>query len=265
MPSPAPTRRFVHLLDVEPELGTRLPDDDRIRAHAQLRLPVTSVPKGTWSLPAVTGPSRPFGLMIVDGILLHEVELAGRRALQILGPGDVVMPRRTVGELVGADLSLIAAVPTQVAVLDDRLQRAFAVWPPLAIALVERAGTQMARLAVQAAIAQLSRVEDRLEATFWDLADRWGRVTPEGIRIPLQLTHEALAQMVGGRRPTITLALRQLAERGIVTRQPDRSWVLRADAPTFGELRLTEMDDDARRRSARLRRRPPAPSTPRSR
>jgi hypothetical protein len=76
-------------------------------------------------------------------------------------------------------------------------------------------------------------VEDRLEATFWDLADRWGRMTPSGIHLPLQLTHETLARLVGGRRPTISLALRDLAERGVVARRPDGSWLLTAAGPSL--------------------------------
>ena len=46
------------------------------------------------------------------------------------------------------------------------------------------------------------------------LADRWGRVTPDGIVVDLALTHELIGHLVGGRRPTVTLALAELAESG---------------------------------------------------
>jgi CRP/FNR family cyclic AMP-dependent transcriptional regulator len=233
MPTAPSDRDFVHLLDVEPELAARLREDDRAEARERLRLRLTVVPEGSWSLAAEPGTSRPFGLMVVDGVLLQEVQIAGRRALQILGPGDVVLPEGTISEALDVDLRWTAAVESRVAVLDDRLQRPFAMWPGLAVALVERAGRQLSRVAVQTAIAQLPRVEDRLEATFWELADRWGRVTPSGIHVPLQLTHEVLARLVGGRRPTITLALRELAERGIISRRADRTWLLVARAPTL--------------------------------
>jgi hypothetical protein len=37
--------------------------------------------------------------------------------------------------------------------------------------------------------------------------DRWGRVTPEGVRIPLRLRHHMLAELVAVRRPSATAAL----------------------------------------------------------
>lgn len=233
MPVVPPSPGVVRLLDIEPELASRLREDDRAEARERLRLRLTTVPEGSWSLAAESTNGRPFGLMVVEGVLLQEVQIAGRHALQILGPGDVVLPGRPMSDMLDVSLRWIAAVESKVAVLDDRLQRPFAMWPGLAVALVERAGRQLSRVAIQTAIAQLPRVEERLEATFWDLADRWGRVTPSGIHIPLRLTHEVLAQLVGGRRPTITLALRDLADRGILTRRPDRTWLLVARQPTL--------------------------------
>jgi hypothetical protein len=42
-----------------------------------------------------------------------------------------------------------------------------------------------ARVAVAQAISQLNRVDRRLLAMFWHLAERWGRVTADGTAIPL--------------------------------------------------------------------------------
>jgi hypothetical protein len=58
-------------------------------------------------------------------------------------------------------------------------------------------------------------------------------VTASGIHLPLQLTHELLARMVGGRRPTISLALTALGEREVVLRQPDGSWLIVARSPSL--------------------------------
>jgi CRP-like cAMP-binding protein len=227
------TATMVRLLDVEPELAARLRDDDRAEARERLRLRTEVVSEGVWS-PAGWGAGlHPVGIIIVDGVLLQEVQIGGRQSLQLLGRGDVVLPRAPVTETLDAQLQWIAAADTCVAILDDRLQQPFALWPGLALGLLDRVGQQLARLAVQSAIAQLPRVEDRLEATFWDLADRWGRVTPAGIHVPLQLTHEVLARLVGGRRPTISLALSALSERGIVQREADGSWLVVAQRPTL--------------------------------
>jgi hypothetical protein len=43
--------------------------------------------------------------------------------------------------------------------------------------------------------------------------------------LPLSLTHELLGALVGARRPTVTLALRALTDRGAVVHQ-DKGWLL---------------------------------------
>jgi hypothetical protein len=45
---------------------------------------------------------------------------------------------------------------------------------------------------MHAAITQLPRVDRRVLALLWQLAERWGRVTPSGVEVRLELTHETL-------------------------------------------------------------------------
>jgi hypothetical protein len=71
---------------------------------------------------------------------------------------------------------------------------------------------------------------------FWHLAERWGRVTGDGVIVPLALTHRILGQLVGARRPTVSTALSELAERGELVRRPDGSWLLRGDPPDAESL-----------------------------
>ena len=118
-------------------------------------------------------------------------------------------------------------MPTRIAVLDDRFLLAARRWPRLVSALFELLGEQRDRLMMQLVIAEQPRVEDRLLMLFWQLADRFGRVTPDGITIQLALTHEALGRLIGARRPTVTLALRMLGERGAIERRADRSWLVK--------------------------------------
>jgi CRP-like cAMP-binding protein len=224
---------MIHLLDIDPELAARLCDDDRAEARERLTLHTALVPAGARAPADLDPRTHPFGLVIIDGLLQREVELTGRVTVQLLGRGDLVLFAQRASESLAAGVRWRAAVDTQVAILDEHLQASLALWPGLAVGLLERSAEQLTRLAVQTAIAQLPRVEDRLQATFWELADRWGHVTPSGIHLPLQLTHEALGRLVGGRRPTVSLALASLAERDIVLRQPDGSWLLVAREPSL--------------------------------
>jgi CRP-like cAMP-binding protein len=64
----------------------------------------------------------------------------------------------------------------------------------------------------------------------WHLAERWGRVTAEGVVIPLRLTHQRIAMLVGAQRPTVTAALSRMNARGLVQRTHGRAFVLTDDA-----------------------------------
>jgi CRP/FNR family cyclic AMP-dependent transcriptional regulator len=95
-----------------------------------------------------------------------------------------------------------------------------------------------------------------LKALFWHLAERWGRVSGDGVVVPLALTHRILGQLVGARRPTVSTALSELAERGELVRRSDGSWLLRGDPPdgrsltrrpTAAELRGQDLVRPARR------------------
>jgi hypothetical protein len=46
----------------------------------------------------------------------------------------------------------------------------------------------------------LSRAEDRVLTLVSDLAERFGRVTPDGIVIDIDLTHDLIGQMIASRR-----------------------------------------------------------------
>jgi CRP-like cAMP-binding protein len=80
---------------------------------------------------------------------------------------------------------------------------------------------------VHLAIAQLNRVDLRVLALLWHLAERWGVVAADGVVVPLRLTHATLGRFVGAQRPTVTLALQQLSEAGDLARRPDGAFVLR--------------------------------------
>jgi CRP/FNR family transcriptional regulator, cyclic AMP receptor protein len=51
-------------------------------------------------------------------------------------------------------------------------------------------------------------------------------VTGDGVVIGLRLTHEVLGCLVGARRPTVTLALKDLGAAGHVRRRDDGRLVL---------------------------------------
>jgi CRP-like cAMP-binding protein len=121
----------------------------------------------------------------------------------------------------------------RIAVLDRYAAVRLARYPELTGRLVAKALERSRNLAAAMAIAQHTRVEVRLHMLFWHLADRWGRVRPSGVIVPLRLTHSILADLVSVRRPSVSTGLSVLARQGLVERA-GREWLLRGDPP--GEL-----------------------------
>src|SRR5918998_361959 len=79
--------------------------------------------------------------------------------------------------------------------------------PPYVGTLTWVHGPACHNLAVALAISHHQRVDDRLMLTLWHLAERWGRVRREGIVVPLPLSHQRLADLVGAQRQSVTTAM----------------------------------------------------------
>jgi CRP/FNR family cyclic AMP-dependent transcriptional regulator len=229
--APIPTLRAASLFDIDSELAERLGPTQRAEARGRAIVPVADLPAGPWS-PVELGDvaSRPFALMVVEGLLLRELVLTGSTATELLGPPDIVSVLPTDDALLPAEVQWSVPQAARIVVLDDRLVHVLRAWPGVGRVLLDRAARREARLATHRAIAQLPRVDQRLLAFFAHLGERWGRVAGDGVVLPLQLTHETLGRLIGARRPTVSLALKELAASGSVERRKDGSWLLTYEA-----------------------------------
>ncbi len=218
----------VRLLSVEPDIGRFLTEDERTAA-AVLSVPVREVAQGAVRIDVLLADANAFGAFILKGMLLHRLQVGDQPALRLLGPGDIVSLSGTAPSML-VDSRCNAAAPTQLALLGNEVLLASHRWPRLVAGLHVRMAEQAERLETQLAICQLPRVDQRLLALMWLLAESWGHVTPVGTRLPLVLTHDALGGLTGARRPTVTLALRDLTDRGAIVRQDD-TWLLLEGPP----------------------------------
>jgi CRP/FNR family transcriptional regulator, cyclic AMP receptor protein len=219
----------VSLLDVEPDLGNWLSDDELVLAR-RLMVPTALLGPGSPELDRVLEEADAFGALLLDGIVMHRMMVAGRRILRLLGPGDIIVHTWAPRSQILGHSSKLAAEPTQIALLGHELVNAARQFPGLIVGLHLRLGDQHQRLAVQLGICQLPRVQERVLALMWLLAESWGTVTPSGTRLPVKLTHATIGEMIGARRPTVSLALRDLGKHGSLRVQDD-GWVLLADPP----------------------------------
>ncbi len=217
----------IALLEADPDLAAHVDARESELIRRALVVPVVDlVPGLLLRSDLVAHGERAFAAIVVSGLLTRDLDIGGQPALELHGPGELFGLRELVPGMMPAGDSWHAAAPSQVAILDDRLLRAVRRWPRLLTGIIERMCDQRERLALQLVISQQPRVEDRLLHLFWHLSDRFGQATADGIVVSLALTHEALGRLVGARRPTVTLALRALSERGTVIRRADRSWLV---------------------------------------
>lgn len=228
---PAPVE-LASLIALDPALAETLPPDRRMSAAAELRVHVRSVPRGELDLRTVqTASPANIGLLIVDGIVTREILLDGIVSAELLGPGDIVRPWSLSA---GSDLlstrvrwSVVSDF-LQAAVLDRRIAKQLPAYPEVYVVLIDRLNDRSSRLAVTQAISQLRRVDQRLLALFTHLGERWGRMTPAGVLVPLRLSHQMIATLIGASRPTVSTTIAGLARTGELVRRRDGAWLLAA-------------------------------------
>ncbi len=229
----------VGLLAVARDLADFINVEEREQAE-RIALPVREV-SGPVELGALLKAANAFASLVVDGMLLYQMRIGEQPGLRVVGPGEIVsMPGAPRSTLVD-NSSCRAVRGTQLAFLGVEFVAAARRWPGLIAGLQSRTADGTERLATQLAICQLPRVQDRLLAMLWLLAESWGHVTASGTTLSLSLTHESLGALVGARRPTVTLALRELAEQGALVHQ-DRGWLL-LQAPEFPSAPPSQLED----------------------
>ena len=178
------------VLAVDAELAERL--DGPRRAHAE-RLSTAEVltrERGAWRAGEDADDGHDgLGLLVLDGVLVRRVGLEGRFCAELLSSGDLLQPAQHDG----ANVSLPFAATWQVlsdlrlAVLDLEWMTRMSPFPEVLAELGRRMLMRSRRLAESLVIAQHHRLDERLWLFFWELADRFGRVGPDGVRLELDL------------------------------------------------------------------------------
>ena len=231
-----PVADLISIIDADDDLADLLGEADRERARREALTRIRRLPVGDWlAADAIEPGIHHRGFLIVDGLISREVDVLGRRAVELLGPGDVLRPWRwdtdSTGSHVHAEVGWKVLEATRLAVLDHGLVVRIAPFPQLGLELFARGTRRAHALAVVLAIAHHQRVDDRIMLTLWHLADRWGRVGADGVIVPMPLPHQRLADLVGAHRPSVTTATGSLTKAGRLRRREDGSWVLLGPPP----------------------------------
>lgn len=235
VPRPEAAPKYtVRVLEHDPGLAGALSPEELEAASRAAVAAVGNVAVGTHEPGALFARRGLLGLLLLDGLLTRQVLVAGRSCGELVGPGALLRPWDHFGEHAPMPFEVRWRVirPLRVALLDQRFLAAVARWPALVDALVQRAIERAHTLAFNVAIHCLKHVDLRLLVLLWHLADRFGRVTSQGTLVPLPLTHDHLAELVGAQRPTVSAALSDLDGEGRLHRAADgRGWILTGDPP----------------------------------
>lgn len=223
-------RQTISVLDADPDLATGVHEADRATAQREAVAAVLKLEVPRWDPGQIRAAATDewLGLLVIDGLMIRRVSVGKRQACELLGPGDLIRPWDADREY---DLLPIAVewhvlTSTRLAVLDAGFALRVARWPGVTSQLVARVAHRARHLALTQAVTHLPRADERLLILFWLLAERWGTVGREGLHVNLRLTHEILAMLVGTQRPTVTIALRGLAEANLLRRESRDRWLL---------------------------------------
>jgi hypothetical protein len=223
----------VLVLEADPDLGGGIDAAQWPLAVAASLAPAFELDRGAWRFSPPPDPGA-FGALVLEGLIVVRIDADTRAHIELLGPGDVISP--WVGS--GEELTL-PSVPTtsvvanaRIALLDRRFAIRTARWPEIHAALMHRLIVRARRLSLQSAVNGLSRIEERLEVTLWELAYRFGRVTPDGITLDLPLTHSQVAEMVAAQRPSVSTAFTRLQDHGRIVHAARHRWLLIGEPPS---------------------------------
>jgi CRP-like cAMP-binding protein len=224
-----PGRPAVRLVDQDPGLLGPIPDELLEVARHQLVARTVWAETGSWDPVAGDLPRRLdgwLGLLVLDGLLVREIELDELRCCELLGPGDILRPwdEDDGTGTVECHTAWRVLEPVRLALLDATFARRAGRWPTITGELLQRTLRRSRSQSVLLALTQARRADVRLRMLFSHLADRWGRVTPEGIVLPLRLTHRVIAELTGLRRPSVSICLAELERAGEIVRLSRDAW-----------------------------------------
>jgi CRP/FNR family transcriptional regulator, cyclic AMP receptor protein len=220
---PEPSALYAYLLDADDELADEFGVGDRVAVRQLATARVLQVGVGecdlsSWFNIAGHGP----GLLVLDGLITFETRTGDRVATELLGAGDLLQaPTLPTDELLERSCQWRALRPTRLALLDEDFVDRVRPFPQVVGALLSRACRRTAELDVLRAITSQPRLEVRLVLLLWHLAARWGKVELAAVRLCLPLTHRLLGQLVAAERPSISHALKRLAQSGLVSGPAD--------------------------------------------
>ena len=230
---------ILRVLELDRDLAAGLSGEERERATDVLVARVFDAPAGPWQIRTPQRGHAAFGLLVVDGVLGLHTTLEGRTTLELVGRGDLLQPWVRLEDETTMPPAAAWEVlePARVVLLDRAFGERVAEWPEIVARLMYRLVFRSRRLCYQLVVNASPRADDRVLYTLWALADRWGRVTEEGVVLKLGLTHLQIGELISAQRPSASAALSRLREDGRIAYSRGRYVLCGEPPPTVSDLK----------------------------
>jgi CRP-like cAMP-binding protein len=212
-------------------MGEGLSPRQRDFAAEELSAPLMPLDKGEWSPTQGVPEPGHLGYLVEEGLLVRRVLVGTGSSVELLGRGDILCPwEEEISSFASASWEILE--PSTLLVLGPSFAERAGRWPVILSNLIARGTRRSRALAADAALASVVGIEDRVLMLLWQIAERWGEVTPAGVRITIRLPHRVVAELVGARRPSVTTAIAALHDSGRLAEAADDSWILLGDPPS---------------------------------
>ncbi len=236
------------VLELDADLREALPAEQWGAALEATTAQTRELRRGEWDAIGEYGECESWmGLLVIEGFLARRTTCGGETVSEIIGPGDLLRPWDHDGEypVEGITTSWQLLEPATIALLDEDFAARIAPWPALTVAILARIGRRARWLALRLLISQVPGVALRVFYLLWHLAERWGIRTDGGLVVPVRLTHEQIAELIGARRPSVSHAVAELRAEGV--RQLSRGgWEIPGDTPALIDRMLSAGEQASR-------------------
>lgn len=192
----------------------RLPDEQivALAAQAQLRRFRPRAPVFTPATP------RDYIFILISGrVRLYHVTPAGKQILLgIIDPGEIF---GEIALLLAGERGHFAepmVLSTIIMMSADAVKAHIQGDPELCLGTAELALRRRIECERRLVSLLFRSVRDRLIALLLDLAEKYGKSTPDGLRIGLPLSQQDLASAIGSTRESVSLSLSELHSAGYV-------------------------------------------------
>lgn len=198
-------------------------------------VPVFRLPRGPWTLSEDLAAPGVLGVLMLDGLAGAYIGSDEQTSLELVGADDLLQPWVSLAAEASTPTEVRWQVfaPARVCILGREAVGELCAFPEVVATLMTRLVLRSRRLAFQLAVRRIVQVDQRLHLMLWHYADRWGRMTAQGVALELPLTHQQLAHAVGTRRPTLTSAVGTLSARGKLSRGAGKCWILQGEPPAL--------------------------------